>query len=87
MDAHEDEGLQCSSLHCDSPERTLVDAGVQLDLNNDSKSDSEEFASAFESNFPNLNMKLPIAVPNCVPAGLQLSSELVVITNSGNFVL
>lgn len=84
MDIHEDEGLQCSSsLHCESPKRTVVDAGVQLDLNNECKSDSEELESAFENNFTNLNMKLPVAVQSCVPAGLQVSSELVVITNAG----
>ena len=85
MDLHEDGGLQCSSsLQCESPKRTVVDAGVQLDLNNDLKSDSEDIESAFENNFTNLNMKLPVAVQNCVPAGLQVSSELVLITNAGN---
>lgn len=88
MDLHEDEGLQCSSsLHCESPKRTVVDAGVQLDLNNDLKSDSEDFESAFENNFTNLNMKLPITVQNCIPPPLQVSSELVVITNTGNVTI
>lgn len=85
MDLHEDGGLQCSSsLQCESPKRIVVDTGVQLDLNNDLKSDSEDIESTFESNFNNLNMKLPVAIQNCVPAGLQVSSELVLITNTGN---
>lgn len=84
MDSPEDEGLQCnSSLQCESPKRIVVDAGIQLDLNNDCKSDTEELESAFENNFTNLSMKLPLAVQSCVPAGLQVSSELVVITNAG----
>lgn len=88
MDLHEDEGLQCSSsLQCESPKRTVVDASVQLDLNNDLKSDSEDIESAFENNFTNLNMKLPVAVQNCIPPPLQVSSELVVITNTGNFTI
>ncbi|KAG8187703.1 hypothetical protein JTE90_000169 [Oedothorax gibbosus] len=74
-----------TDLPCDSPsefdgtETIVVDAEVQLDLNNECKA----LDSGFQNNFNNINMKLPMTVQNCVPAGLQVSSELVVITNGG----
>ncbi|KFM77482.1 Cyclin-D-binding Myb-like transcription factor 1, partial [Stegodyphus mimosarum] len=89
MDSPEDEtSLQCDScLDCNSSKRIVVDAEVQLDLNNDCKSDAEEIETAFQNSFTNINMKLPVAVQSCVPAGLQVSSELVVITNAGTSFL
>uniref|UniRef100_A0A2L2Y3E6 Cyclin-D-binding Myb-like transcription factor 1 n=1 Tax=Parasteatoda tepidariorum TaxID=114398 RepID=A0A2L2Y3E6_PARTP len=65
-----------NSLQCDSPdecERTVVDAEVQLE--------PKDLETVFDNNsFTNLQMKMPIAVQNCVPTALQ---ELVVITNTG----
>ncbi|GFY35162.1 cyclin-D-binding Myb-like transcription factor 1 [Trichonephila clavipes] len=84
MDSPEDD----NSLQCDSPDefdsskRTVVDAEVQLDLHDECKP-IEEFDGTFQNNFANINMKLPVAVQNCVPSALQVSSELVVITNAG----
>ncbi|GFT52462.1 cyclin-D-binding Myb-like transcription factor 1 [Nephila pilipes] len=84
MDSPEDD----NSLQCDSPDefdsskRTVVDAEVQLDLHDECKP-IEEFDGTFQNNFANINMKLPVAVQNCVPSALQVSSELVVITNTG----
>ncbi|GFQ77721.1 cyclin-D-binding Myb-like transcription factor 1 [Trichonephila clavata] len=84
MDSPEDD----NSLQCDSPDeydsskRTVVDAEVQLDLHDECKP-IEEFDGTFQNNFADINMKLPVAVQNCVPSALQVSSELVVITNAG----
>ncbi|KAF8766387.1 Cyclin-D-binding Myb-like transcription [Argiope bruennichi] len=84
MDSPEDDNsLPCDSAdEFDSSKRTVVDAGVQLDFNNECKP-IEDLDSAFQTNFANINMKLPVAVQSCVPSALQVSSELVVITNAG----
>lgn len=77
-----------TDLPCDSPDEfdasqtIVVDAEVQLDLDNECKP-IDELDSAFHNNFNSINMKLPMTVQSCVPSGLQVSSELVVITNTG----
>ncbi|GIY58885.1 cyclin-D-binding Myb-like transcription factor 1 [Caerostris extrusa] len=86
MDSPEDD----DSLQCDSPDeftsskRTVVNAGVQLGFNDECKSILD---GAFQNNYSNINMKMPLAIQNCVPSALQVSSELVVITNTGTSFL
>lgn len=88
MDSPEDENsLQCENfLGCDKPKCSGIDAGVQLDDLTENGLESEDSAQSISNDIVNIDMKHPLAIQNCIAPGVQVSSELVVITNTANFL-
>lgn len=88
MDSPEDENsLQCENfLECDKPKCSGIDAGVQLDDLSQNGIESEDSAGSISNDIVSIDMKHPLAIQNCITPGVQVSSELVVITNTANFL-